>query len=64
MTQLTDLAERVPLHRSAPRLPRISRPVDVTDADRFPNINAAIEAGKADVERWAELQREWEANHG
>ena len=46
--------------RSGGRMRFVSQPADVTDADRFPTINAAIEAGKADVARWDELQALWE----
>jgi hypothetical protein len=40
----------------------VSAPVDVTDADAFPNI-AAAQASLAAMspERRAELQREWDA---
>jgi len=40
----------------------VSAPVDVTDADAFPNI-AAAQASLAAMspERRAELEREWEA---
>jgi hypothetical protein len=40
----------------------VSAPVDVTDADAFPEIARAIEGlAKLSPERSAELQREWDA---
>jgi len=46
--------------RSGSRMRFVSQPVDASDAERFPTIAAAIEAGKADVARWDELQALWE----
>lgn len=34
-------------------------PVDANDAKAFPNIAQAIAEGKANPERWADLQADW-----
>lgn len=43
------------------RIRRVRRPVDITDASRFPNINQAIAAVRSDPDRWEKAEKEWEA---